>query len=142
MKYLVGFTALLFPALFIFMGCEQACNACLELTVKEIKYVDANGENLLFGPKAIYDPDRVVVRAEVDYLVDVWRQQTTGTIQFNLESDYTTYYISLTNTIVDTLHFELDERESENCCGNVVYSTKTFLNGLEIENSDLIIISR
>lgn len=52
-----------------------------------------------------------------------------------------THQIKLSDKIIDILEFELAERKSETCCGNVTYSTKTILNGQEIENNDLIVIT-
>jgi hypothetical protein len=49
--------------------------------------------------------------------------------------------VFLSDTLIDTLEFELAARKSTSCCGNVIYSTKTLLNGQEIENNDLIIIT-
>lgn len=126
----------------ICLSCSHECNDCLELTAKKIKYIDSNGTNLLFGNQAIYNPDSVVIRAGDNITVNAWKQQDTGTIMFYLEDDYTVYHIFLSDTLIDTLQFELDERKSISCCGNVFYSTKTLLNTEEIENNDLIIITR
>ena len=71
----------------------------------------------------------------------VWLNEDNGTIAFNLEVNATSYQIVLTDTFTDNLQFELAERKSESCCGNVAFSTNTILNGQEIENSDLIVIT-
>lgn len=125
----------------IFLSCGEECNDCLELTTKNIKYIDSNGTNLLFGNKSIYNPDSVVIKAGNDNAVSVWKQEDTGTITFNLEENYTAYHIVLSDEFIDTLKFELAKRKSTSCCGSVIYSTKTLLNGQEIENNDLIIIN-
>ena len=126
--------------LVFFSGCDDECNDCLELTTKNVVYLDANGSNLLFGDQAIYNPDSVEIRASNNDEVSVWKEEDTGSIMFNLGQFYNSYHIFLSASIIDTLQFELAERKSEQCCGNVTYSTKTFLNGLEIENNDLITI--
>jgi hypothetical protein len=123
------------------VSCGKACDDCLELTTKNIRYTDSNGTNLLFGVQAIYNPDSVVIKAGNNNSLNVWKQEETGTIMFNLEEDYTAYHIFLSETLVDTLEFELAERKSISCCGYVTYSTKTYLNGQEIENNDLLIIT-
>jgi hypothetical protein len=125
----------------IFLSCGEECDDCLELTTKSIRYIDSDGTNLLFGNQAIYNPDSVVIRAGNDDTVNVWKQEDNGTIMFNLEANYTTYHIVLSDTLIDILEFELAERKSTLCCGYVTYSTKTLLNGQEIENNDLIIIT-
>ena len=125
----------------ICLSCIEECNDCLELTIKNIKYIDSNGTNLLFGNQAIYNPDSVVIKAGNDNTVSVWKQEDTGTIMFNLEENFTTYHIFLSDTLIVTLEFELAERKSTSCCGFVIFSTKTLLNGKEIENNDLIIIT-
>ena len=125
----------------ICLSCSEECDDCLELTPKNIKYVDSNGTNLLFGNQAIYDPDSLKIKVGNDNTVSVWKQEDTGTIMFNLEENYTAYHIVLSDTLIDTLEFELAERKSTSCCGYVIYSTKTLLNGQEIENNDLVIIT-
>ncbi|MCB0806642.1 MAG: hypothetical protein KDC05_12655 [Bacteroidales bacterium] len=124
------------------VSCTEECNDCLELTTKSIKYVASDGSNLLFGNQAIYNPDSVIIKAGNDDEVSVWKQEEVGTLMFNLELNYTVYYIVLSDSLIDTLDFDLAKRKSENCCGYVNYSTKTRLNGQEIENHDLVIITQ
>jgi hypothetical protein len=123
-------------------NCNQECDDCLELTTKNIRYINSDGTNLLFGNQAIYDPDSVIIKVGNDNNISVWKQEDLGTIMFNLEGNYTSYYIVLSDSVVDTLDFELAQRKSTRCCGNVTYSTKTLLNGHEIEYDDLIVIIR
>ena len=125
----------------ICLNCSEECDDCLELTTKNIKYINSNGTNLLFGNQATYNPDSIIIKVGNDNNISVWKQEDIGTIMFNLEESYTTYYIILSDSLIDTLDFELAERKSTSCCGNVTYSTKTLLNGLEIENNDLVVIT-
>ena len=120
---------------------ENACNDCLEVTTKSLRYVDSEGINLLFGNQAIYNPENLVITDSNGEFVDVWLQEDNGTIAFDLEVNATSYQIVLTDTFTDNVQFELAERKSESCCGNVTFSTNTILNGQEIENSDLIVIT-
>lgn len=135
--YVLSFLILAF-----FTNCdnENACPDCLEVTSKSIKYTDSSGNNLLFGSQAIYNPDNIIITTGNGEIVAVWKEENTGTIAFDLESDATSYEIDLSDTLMDILEFELAERKSESCCGNVIFSTQTILNGQEIENNDLIII--
>lgn len=142
MKKVFKILILSLAILFIGLSCSEECDDCLELTVKNIKYLDSDGTNLLFGNQAMYDPDSVVIKAGNGNPVSVWKEEDTGTLLFNLEGNYSTYYIVLSDSLIDTLDFELAERKSTSCCGNVIYSTKTTLNGQEIENNDLIVITR
>jgi hypothetical protein len=121
---------------------NDECNDCLEITTKSIKYIDSSGANLLFGNQAIYNPDNIIIQTENGNTVSFWKEEDTGTILFDLEGDDTSYQIVLSDTLIDTLEFELDERKSMSCCGNVIFSAKTLLNGQEIENDDLIIINQ
>lgn len=124
------------------LSCNEQCDDCLKLSTKSIKFVDSNGNNLFFGNQAIYDPDNLIITAGNNNVQDAWKQENTGTILFNLLPQYNIYYITLPSTLVDTLQFNLAERKSSTCCGNVSYSTATFLNGEAIENNDLITIAR
>ena len=119
---------------------ENACPDCLELTSKSIRYIDSNENNLLFGSQAIYNPDSVVIRVGNNNTINAWKQEDSGTIVFNIEENYTNYHIVLSDTLVDTLQFELAQRKSTSCCGDVTYSTQTLLNGQEIDDNDLIVI--
>jgi hypothetical protein len=141
MKNINGILILSLTILTICLSCSEACDDCLELTTKSIKYIDSNGTNLLFGNQAIYNPDSIIIKAGNNNTVSVWKQEDTGTIMFNLEENYTAYHIVLSDTLIDTLEFELAERKSTSCCGYVIYSTRILLNGQEIENNDLIIIT-
>ena len=121
---------------------SEDCSDCLELTTKRIKYIDSIGTNLLFGDQAIYNPDSIEIRSTGGYSANIWQEAGEGTITFDIERDYSIYYIILSDALTDTLEFNLAERESEVCCGNVTYSKKTHLNGQEISNDDLIVINR
>lgn len=141
MKHIKRILILSLTILIVFSSCCEECDDCLELTIKNVKYVDSDGTNLLFGDHAIYNPDSIVIKVGNDNAVSVEKQEDTGTITFNLEENYTAYHIILSDTLIDTLEFERAERKSTSCCGFVIYSTKTLLNGQEIENNDLIIIT-
>ena len=119
---------------------ERACPECVELTTKSLLYTDSEGVNLLFGDQAIYNPENISIIDNNNRVVDVRQQEESGTIEFDLVINTTSYRIFLTDTFEDELQFELAERKSEVCCGNVTFSTKTTLNGQEIDNSDFIIV--
>lgn len=124
------------------LGCEEACNNCLEISSKSIKYVDSSGTNLFFGSAAIFNPDSVMVIVGENEIVGTWKQEDKGAIAFQLDQNYGAYRFVLPNAINDTLAFQLAEEKSENCCGNRIYSDKTFLNGERVANDDLIVITR
>ncbi len=139
------FNILLSLTILILFSCsnsENECNDCLEVTTKSLRYVDSEGVNLFFGNQAIYNPENIIITNSNNELVDLWLQEDTGSIAFDLEADDTFYEIALPNIFVDNLQFELSERKSESCCGNVTFSTNTSLNGQEIENVDLIVIMK
>lgn len=135
---------LLFVLLSFFMNCsstyESACNDCIELTTKRIQYLDTEGRNLLFGNNAIYNPEDIEITNNNNQPVEVWLLEDSGSVAFDLDGNTTSYVIVLSDILADNLEFELDERPSESCCGNVVFSTKTILNNQEIENNDTIVI--
>jgi hypothetical protein len=119
---------------------ENECPNCLELTTKSLLYTDSEGVNLLFGNQAIYNPENFFIIDNNNRDVDVRLQEENGTIAFDLGVNATSYRIFLADTFEDELQFELAERKSEVCCGNVTFSNKTILNGQEIDNSDFIIV--
>lgn len=121
-------------------SCEKSCNDCLEMTVKGVMVVDQSGNNLLFGDNSMYPPDSVKIKVTDQQPEYTWKNIEAGAVQFNLDRNYTEYYFFLTDSIVDTIRFDISERESTMCCGTVAYSTKTFLNGKEISNNDIITI--
>ena len=123
----------------LFVGCED-CNDCLDTQQKDILVQDANGNNLLFGDNAIFNPEEVTISSENEAPQPVLIDSNTQTLQFTLNEGEMTYTLQLDNENTETIVFELGERESERCCGNQVFSTATLLNGVEIENEDLITI--
>ncbi len=142
MKYILSITGIvaLFTILFLSFSCNKSCNDCLEMSVKSVMVLDQSGNNLLFGDNSLYPPDSVKVKVIDQQPEYTWKNTEAGTVQFNLDRNYSEYYFFLTDTIVDTLRFDISERESTRCCGTVAFSTKTFLNGNEISNEDVITI--
>jgi len=116
------------------------CNECLDLTTKTLRYVDEQGNNLLFGNQAIYNPKEVIISDSSGGFIHISIQEEDGALAFELFDNTITYQIVLSSSITDNLQFELDERKSKSCCGNVTISTKTTLNSEEIENNDAIVI--
>jgi len=121
-------------------GCGDNCNDCMEVPTKMIKYVDASGNNLFFGDSAIYNPDSLVITAENGQVISTAKLDGQGAFQFGLDGDYNAYIMKLADSINDTVSFNLGERESTSCCGNVTYSMNTYLNAEEISNANLITI--
>ena len=129
-----------FSILLMSNSCDKSCNDCLEMSVKSVMVVDESGNNLLFGDSSMYPPDSVKIKIADQQPEYTWRNVESGTVQFNLDRNYSEYYFFLTDAIVDTLRFDISERESTKCCGTVAYSTKTYLNGAEISNEDVVTI--
>ncbi|WP_299528598.1 hypothetical protein [Ulvibacterium sp.] len=121
-------------------ACNDGCNDCLDLTSKNILLVNASGTNLLFGDDAIYNPENVSIRNGNEELSPVLIDEGTGTLQFFLAEDVMEYQVVLSESEIETLSFELAERNSERCCGTQTFTTGTRLNGNEIENTDIITI--
>lgn len=121
-------------------SCDDDCNDCIDLTSKSILVVNSSGNNLLFGDRAIYFPENVIIRGSDGEPKPVFIEESKNTIQFFLERDIEEYSLILSESSVEMLTFELTERKSESCCGTQTISTKTSLNGNSIENSELITI--
>jgi len=122
-------------------SCSERCNDCLELPTKGLRYVDSSGTNLLFGDQALYNPDSLVIQGLNGQFISFFPNPGLERIQFVLEDNITHYTVALSDSLIDTLSFEFSKRPSASCCGDITYSTETHLNGQEIENHDLIIIS-
>lgn len=128
------------PLVALLFACDMHCNDCLELTSKSVSVQNSEGDNLVFGAKAIYNPnDFSLTTADGEALFFELDNQS-GIIRFYLEEDLSTYYLNYSETKTDVLSFELTSRKSESCCGSVTYSSKTFLNSQEVDNKDLIVI--
>lgn len=126
--------------LFLNTQCDESCNDCFEFDGKSILVVDADGNNLLFGEFAIYDPNTVQLIADNDQDIFFFSNEETGFIEFGIEQDFESYELILSETESDIISFETDLRSSVNCCGDVRFSTATFLNDIEVENESLITI--
>lgn len=114
------------------------CDDCKDLQQKSILVQNANGTNLLFGDGATYDPAEVILETSSGIQQSLFIDENTETLQFFLEENETTYTLRLNETEIETLNFEVRERESERCCGTQTFSISTSLNGTMIENSDTI----
>jgi len=134
---LIAFSSLLF----LNTQCDDdGCNHCLEFDGKTILVVDTDGNNLLFGEFAIYDPNTVQLIANNNQEIFFFPNEETGFIEFGIEQDYETYELILSETESDIISFETDLRPSVNCCGDVRFSTATFVNDIEVDNESLITI--
>ncbi len=127
------------PIFLLIFGCSD-CNDCLDLQQKNILVQDADGNDLLFGANAIFDPATVTINSGGKTPRSLFVDEETQTLLFALEPDQTNYTLQLDDNTVATLVFELGERKSERCCGNQIYSTSTQANGTVIDNSDTITI--
>ena len=121
-------------------GNEGPCPSCLDITVKNVQYVDAEGKNLLFGNEAIFNPEDVVITDGIGEPVFFYVNEEEESISFDLFNMTDAYEVRLTSSRSDKIVFELSERKSQYCCGNVVISTKTILNDQEVSNENQIVI--
>ena len=121
----------------LWSGCSD-CNDCLDLQQKEILVQDIDGNNLLFGETAIFDPEEATLTSEGEVSQPLFIDNDKQMLQFSLSEGVTLYRLQLNGNTAETIIFELGERESERCCGNQVFSTATELNGQNIANNDVI----
>ncbi len=128
--------ALLF--LLLLVSCNKPCDDCDTKIVKYIMVLDSNNNNLIFGETSVYDSENVKLTSDNQSVEAIWINDIAKTIDFLLKDEITTYYFFLNDVEVDTISFELAEKKDPNCCGNITYSEKTFLNGVAISNSDTI----
>lgn len=124
---------------FLFVGCSE-CNDCLDLQQKDIVVQDANGNNLLFGDNAIFNPEEVTISSSGEVLQPLFIDREKQTVQFALNEGETSYTLRLDDDTRETIVFELGERDSERCCGTQTYSTSTQVNGAAVDNVDTITI--
>ena len=136
MKRIVNTLAL--TLVLITIGCDD-CNDCKELVTKSILVLDENGNNLLFGPNAIYNPQvaTLTTNSETQLLLI---NEEAQTLDFFLEDAITSYTLQLDENTMDTITFDLAERESKRCCGTQTFATATRVNGSENTSTDTIII--
>ncbi|MEO0571844.1 MAG: hypothetical protein AAF039_09065 [Bacteroidota bacterium] len=123
----------------LFVSCSD-CNDCLDVQQKDILIQDSNGNNLLFGTNAIFDPEKVTLSSGGETAQPLFIDRDTQTLQFSLNDGVTTYTLRLDDDNTETIVFELGERNSDRCCGNQVFSMATQLNGAGIANNDVISI--
>ena len=121
------------------IACDD-CDDCLDLQQKNVLVQDSNGNNLLFGPSAIYDREELKITSNGGEVRSLFSEEATQTVLFSLLEGETNYTLELNETTTVTLGFELGMRESQRCCGDQLYSTATTLNGATVENADTIII--
>ncbi|RNC89575.1 MAG: hypothetical protein ED555_08875 [Allomuricauda sp.] len=120
-------------------SCDD-CNDCLDLQQKNILVLDTDGNNLLFGIDATFDPSTLTLNLGDGSSRSLFIDEESQTISFTLEENETTYMLQFDNETLATIVFELGERKSERCCGNLICSTTTLVNGASVENLDTITI--
>jgi len=123
----------------LLLGCSD-CNDCLDLQQKEVLLLDANGNNLLFGESAIFNPEEVTLDMLGNETQFFGVDEANQRLVFNLEENETLYTFNFDENTSTTLEFELGSRESERCCGNQVFSISTSVDGTEAANENLITI--
>ncbi|MEK6480246.1 hypothetical protein WJR50_22075 [Catalinimonas sp. 4WD22] len=142
MKLRVMKTAVLTSIMIVLFAACNECDDCLDASSKRILLQDESGNNLWFGEEAIYNPESAQLLVSDQQYLPLESDETSGTVQFILEREYSEYYLQLEDGSVDTLRFALAQQKSERCCGMRTYSTQTFLNGEELDNADLITITQ
>lgn len=130
--------AILICSVFVACNSNDDCDDCLELDSKNIKIVDINGNNLLYGDSVIYEIDSVKLSDSEGNNIHLFQNESLGAINFALKYGYEKCFLELNSTEVDTLEFILAKRKSTSCCGYVTYATKTSVNGIEIATSNVI----
>ena len=118
------------------MSCDD-CDDCKDLQTKTVAVEDEFGNDLLFGSTAVYEPESITVTAG-GQTQPVFVNPSVSAIEFSLAEGVTEYRINFDENTSDTLNFDLDERDSERCCGTQTFSTSTRLNGIEINNTRII----
>jgi len=136
MKNLVSLSSIFL--LMISLSCED-CNDCKDVITKSILVLDENGNNLLFGQNAIYNPQAITLSGDNDSQPVVINEESQ-TLDFFLEDSIVEYTLQLDENTMEIITFDLAERESERCCGTQTFTTTTRVNGVENTSTDSIII--
>ncbi len=121
-----------------FLNCNDGCNDCIELTAKDILVVDAEGNNLVFGAESVYNLDDISITANGQKSELLILMEPENVLRFFLEEGTMEYILKLSDSVTETLRFELAERKSDQCCGTKTISESTYLNGNRIANTDVI----
>lgn len=136
MKNLVSLSSIFL--LMISLSCED-CNDCKDVITKSILVLDENGNNLLFGQNAVYNPQAITLSGDNDSQPVVINEESQ-TLDFFLEDSIVEYTLQLDENTMEIITFDLAERESERCCGTQTFTTTTRVNGVENTSTDSIII--
>lgn len=136
MKNLVSLSSIFL--LMISLSCED-CNDCKDVITKSILVLDENGNNLLFGQNAVYNPQAITLSGDNDSQPVVINEESQ-TLDFFLEDSIVEYTLQLDENTMEIITFDLAERESERCFGTQTFTTTTRVNGVENTSTDSIII--
>jgi hypothetical protein len=140
-----AFRTLLSLTLFLALtagACSGKCDEWQQGGGKTLKYQDSTGNNLVFGPMAIYYPDSIFIETATGERSLIGSNPTQGTLNISLNNSNSRFLIFLPNNVVDTLDLDLYEEKSEDCCGYYWASNGARLNGVSIPNSNPIAIIR
>lgn len=123
----------------LFESCDD-CNDCKDLQQKNVLVQDAEGTNLLFGANAVFNPEEATLSTANGSSQPLSIDENNQTLQFSLVENEITYTLRLDANTTEILAFELDERDSERCCGTQTFSKATQVNGVATDNTNTIII--
>lgn len=120
------------------LSCED-CNDCKDLITKRILVLDGNGNNLVFGQDAIYNPQAATLMGN-NQSQPLSINRETQTLDFFLEDGIMEYTLQLDDSTSDIISFDLSERASKRCCGTQTFARTTRVNGVENTSTDTIVI--
>ncbi len=140
MKKSILLTALILSGFFSLHNCA-VCDDCIGIAApKELEFTNTNGDNLIFGTKAIYNPDLITIKNNFGELIEFSQNQSNGTLDFEFNVKANTYFIKLSSTDNDNIQFTYTKDKHIDCCAEFDVTETTSVNGILVSNEDKIVI--
>lgn len=140
MKKSILLTALILSSFFSLQNCS-VCDECIGIAApKELKFINTNGDNLIFGAKAIYNPNLITIKNNFGELIEFSKNQSNGTLDFEFNVKANTYFIKLSSTDNDNIQFTYTKDKHIDCCTEFDITQTTKVNGTLVSNEDKIVI--
>jgi len=122
----------------------QNCASCDDCQIspapKVIKVINKNGDNLIFGATAVYNPDNIEIKNNFGETIEFFTNTSNGTIDFTFNVKADTYFIKLNTADTDTIIFTYGKDKHIDCCNEFDVTKTTTVNGKLNSNNDLITI--
>ncbi|MEX0968484.1 MAG: hypothetical protein WD077_14730 [Bacteroidia bacterium] len=112
------------------------------MLVQQVRVVDSQNNDLVFGEHRIYDYKdiRLLNEERLPLHLDIFISDGDSIMEFSLMNDNEVFYLELDSGTTHTLILDIEEREDGKCCGTYYFSQGVSADGVDLGDPQLIVI--